>query len=64
MASSITFKEGTGLVVVNVEQVCFAIFSADKSVTILFASGDKHKFSELTEREQEALKRMLRITPA
>ncbi len=64
MPSSISFKEGTGTVVVNVEQVCFAIFSADKSVTILFASGDKNKFTELTDREQEQLKRMLRITPA
>ncbi len=65
MANSITFKDKDGNVgVINAEHVCYCWFLKDGKVSIQFVTGNRADFDMLTEREREALKRALRITPA
>ena len=64
MANSISFKDGADLCVINADMISFAWFMQDGTVHIQFNTGDLKKFDKLNDRDKEALKRALRISPS
>ena len=64
MASCISYKHNNVEIVINADQVCYCNFQADGSVNIQFPGGVLIKFEGMTDRDREALRRQLRITPA
>lgn len=63
MASSITFTEGKKAWTVNVEQVTYVSWEQDGRVIVHFTAGEPFTFNQMSDREKDALRRMLRITP-
>lgn len=64
MANSVSYKKDGAVLVINAEQICYCVFNADGSVSVQFTEGAMTKFSDMSDREKEALKRALRINPA
>ncbi len=64
MASSISFTHEGATTVINVENIAWAYFDKDGAVHITFNGSPQTKFVNLSDRDKEALKRMLRITPS
>jgi hypothetical protein len=64
MPTSITYKEAHNEFIINVEQICFLRFDAqDNNVYIQFSTGNATKFSGLSDKDKENLRRQLRVQP-
>jgi hypothetical protein len=63
MATSIGYKDGAVEFVINIEQICYLAFNADGTVSIQFAQGGITKFSNMSDKDKENLRRQLRIQP-
>lgn len=64
MASSINLTEAKVTYTINAEQITYVEWAAgDGDVKIHFGAGEPLTFTNLTARDRDGLKRMMRVTP-